>query len=545
MKALAALAVLALAVLALVFVNDHEAWTPDEPRVVALGQSVAHGSWVVPYLGEEPFLEQPPLHAWSVGLAFRAFGETTAVARGVSVLWSVLTLLVTFLLGEKLAGRRTGLLAAILLGVTALFFTAQHRVTADPPLAFFVAGSTLASLHALTAETGRAKWLGPLLAYAGASLAYLSKGVVGVGLAGFGFLAVVIALRDAKLLLRAHLWLAPLVFAAIAGPWHLQLHEECGLEGLRTVVWENSVGRAGGSSHPHGPDYNFWSFPAFFAPSTLFFAGGVAWFARERHRLEPRLRVAWEMPLAWFLLGFVALTIVRSKREVYLLPVLPGSALVAALWLERILDGHDESRFAVYVPRLLAGVLLVLGVALPVAAGIYLGQPWLLPLLGAALAVAAAVSAPALLVSERTGAGLAVLLLGGVLFFACTVRSVVPWVDREKKSLRPALVEAVALVPSGRAVYALVPDETTRGAVSFYTGRSVFGLPSRVDGLNRLDNARSELLAHLHGEKEMWVLAIEKREDHVVFKSVEGLKPDVVRRWPGPRDVRLLRFKAP
>ncbi len=99
-----------------------------------------------------------------------------------------------------------------------------------------------------------------------------------------------------------------------------------------------------------------------------------------------------------------------------------------------------------------------------------------------------------------------------------------------------------ALIPSNRAVYVLSPDETTRGALAFYTGRSVSPLPDRVEGPTRLDAGRKELLAHLHGERDMWVLAIEKREEPMVYDSVKALKPELVRGWAGPRYVRLLRF---
>lgn len=545
-----AAAVLALAVLAALFVADHDAWTPDEPRVVGLAQSVARGSWVVPRLDGEPFLEQPPLHAWSVAVAFRAFGETVTVARSVSVAWSLLTLLVTFLLGERLAGRRAGTLAALLLGTSAGFFWCQHRVIADPALAFFVVGSAYASLRGLTGETPRERTGGLLLAYAGASLAYLAKGVVGVGLSGFAFLAVVIALRDARRLLRAHLWLAPLCFAVVTGPYHWRLHEECGLEGLRVVVVDNTLVRATtGLQHAQGPWYYLGTFPLLFLPTTLFFLGGAAWFARARAALDARTRLAWEVPLAWFALSFLALSIARSKREVYLLPILPAAALMSALWLERVLDGEDRSPFASYLPRALGLILVLIGIALPVGACAVIGVPWLVPCTGAALAIAAGVGSQAFAATDRPGRALALILAGGLALVAAADRALVPYVDA-RKALGPALVEAVAFVPSDRALYVLVPDETALGAVPFYTGRSVAALPAVRRDADALAEARRELVAHLHGERELWVLAIEKR-DSVVFDSVKSLGPELVKVWAPSRadrlkgrEVRLLRFRA-
>lgn len=538
------LAVVALAVLALVFVADHDAWTPDEPRVVALASSVAHGSWVTPRLNGEPFLEQPPLHAWSVAVAYRALGETVTVARSVSVVYSVLTLLVTFLLGARLANERVGVLAALLLGVSALFISAEHRVTTDPPLAFFVVGSGYASLRALTAEKARERILALLLAYAGASLAYLSKGVVGVGLAGFGFVACALALRDARALLRGHLWLAPLVFAAVTGPYHYQLCQELGLGAVKTVAYEQTFERAGSDSqHAHNVLYYLWNFPVFFLPSTLFFAGALRFFAVERTKLDSRARLAWEMPLLWFVLGFLGLSIAHSKREVYLLALLPAAAVVSALWLEAVLDGRDRSFAARVVPVLLAVSLPLLGIAVPGAA-LYLKQPVLVAALGGALAVLASVASLVLLARGRVGQGLAVVLGGALALVVAADRALVPYGDAQK-ALGTPIREAVALIPEGRAVYVLMPDETTLGAVPFYTGRDVAPIPTALGTEKPFEEEALLLAAHLHGERELWALAVEKRAEPLVLRSVEAFHPEVVREWPGSRTIRLLRFRAP
>jgi 4-amino-4-deoxy-L-arabinose transferase-like glycosyltransferase len=533
---LEAFALVVLVILAGLFTADHDAWTPDEPRVVALGQSVAQGSWVVPRLGGEPFLEQPPLHGWSVALAYRALGESVTVARAVSVLFSLLTLGVTFLLGERLASRRVGALAALLLGTSFLFFYCEHRVTTDPPLALFVAGSTLASLVGLTSNNPRERLLGLFLAYALASLAYLAKGVVGVGLAGFGFLAVVIAERDLRLLLRAKLWLAPLVFALVTGSYHLRLHEELGTAGLRTVVLTNTVERAGTDSQ-HGQRfyYYLWSFPLNFLPTTVFFLGGVLWYWKNRPK-------AFVMPLAWFLLGLVGLSIAHSKREVYLLSILPAAALVSALWLEEVLEGRDRGVIARFLPEVLAGLVLLLGLALPVGA-VYLGRPRLLPVLAGSFGITAALFAFVQLSRGKTGPGLAVVLVGALPVLAAADLTVVPYVD-EKKALGDVIRAAALVAPRDRALYVICPDETALGVIPFYGGRDVAMIPTALGMKDPFREAASLLAAHLHGEREVWALAIEKNNDEPCFRCVQRFGPEIAFSWSGTRPGRLLRFRA-
>ena len=81
--------------LAFLFVFDHDAWTPDEPRVIELARSIRATSWAVPTLNGTNFLEQPPLYYWSVAAGYRAFGTSVGVARAVSSLFGLLTLAAT------------------------------------------------------------------------------------------------------------------------------------------------------------------------------------------------------------------------------------------------------------------------------------------------------------------------------------------------------------------------------------------------------------------------------------------------------------------
>jgi 4-amino-4-deoxy-L-arabinose transferase-like glycosyltransferase len=545
-----------LLVLAVIFVADHDAWTPDEPRVIGVARSAAEGSWAVPRLNGVPWLEQPPYHAWVVAGAWKAFGMRIWVARAVSVAAGLATLLATYLLGRELASRRTGALAALALGVSGLFWFTTHRIVVDPLLAFFVAGSALASVRGLSATSPRERLAGVALAYAFASLAYLTKGPVGVGLAGFAFLAVVLARREPRLLLRAHLWLAPIVFLAITGLYHYRLHEECGREGLETLLVENVLGRAiGAQSHPEPFWYYLEYFPLFLLPTTLFFLGGVVLYLRERRAKDERGRIAYEMPLVWLALGFVALSAVSSKRELYLVPIFPPAAIVAGLWLDAVLEGRDRSVLARGLPYALAGALAVAGVALPASvllAPRYLGEP----LGGAALTVSVAGGTVALalafasfhaLARAKVGAALGEVTVGAVVAIVAATVALVPAIDR-KKELGPILTEIGRAVPGNRAIYVLNPDEVARGAIPFYTGRACLALPAPVtsgdEPANPLEAGRRELAAHLGGERDVYVIAIEKRKEPVVYESVKPLGPVVVLESEGARSVRLLHFTA-
>src|SRR4051794_20587470 len=103
-------------------IGSHHLWSPDEPTGAAVGREMLEsGDLIVPRLNGQPFLEKPPLYWWVQTAALRRWGSTAPAARLPSALFSALTLLVTFALGRRLNGWRSGLLAVAVLGSTVLF----------------------------------------------------------------------------------------------------------------------------------------------------------------------------------------------------------------------------------------------------------------------------------------------------------------------------------------------------------------------------------------------------------------------------------------
>ncbi len=531
-----AFAALLLGVLSVLFVADHDAWTPDEPRVIELARSVGPLRNAVPVLCGKPFLEQPPLYYWTVGLAYELFGTTVPVARAVSSSFGILTLVVTYLFAARLAGRKAGALAALALGLTAVFFWISHRIVVDPALALFVTCSGYASYRGLTAPAGRGRSLALLAAYAAASLAYMAKGVVGIGLSGFAFVAVVAALREPRLLLRAHLWAAPLVLLAVTGPYHYAVYRETGAEGLHTLLIWNTVHRATGiaASHARPWWYYFVFLPPNLLPAFFFFAGGLLDYGARRRAMDDRERRAYEIPLVWLGLAFAALSLATAKRELYLLPLAPPAAIVAGLWLERVVEGRAEGRYARILPLILAALVGTLGLALPIAA-VAREVPPLLPALGGALTLGTAAWAVHELRRGRPAHGLGLLAAGFVAQLAFAAFTFVPAVDAHRR-LGPFLADAGTRVPAAHRIFLLSPDESTCGAVPFYTGREAIPL-----------HDAEHLERRLEEDREIYVIVVDKRDDMRLFRSVERLAPEVLSAAirPGARTLRLLRFRAP
>ena len=313
----AALAAAALAAaVSFAGIGSHSLWTPDEPRDAAIGKAMwVTGDLVVPRLDGRPFLEKPPLAWWAQTAAFQVLGVSDAAARAPSALFGTLTLLAVWGLGRRLGGARAGWLAAAALASTAQFGEDMRRAIVDPPLVLTVtlalAGFVLLVApreasegvggvagggrpHAVqSGEPGGGRfrggpWAASLLIACAVPVAFLSKGVVGIGLAlgppVIYLLASGVATsrtaqaarglatshdrpastrRDLAATLRL---LAPLailgvpLFAALVLPWALALLREAGWPALRETLVGNTVGRllATEAGRAYGHRQPFW-----------------------------------------------------------------------------------------------------------------------------------------------------------------------------------------------------------------------------------------------------------------------------------------------
>jgi 4-amino-4-deoxy-L-arabinose transferase-like glycosyltransferase len=306
------LAFAAAALLLLAFPGALRLVNPDEPRDCEIGREWADGVWsVVPRLNGEPYWSKPPLFHWSVGLVMKATGsEEEWTAKVAAGLFGAAAVAATAAAGEAALGPGLGLLAGLLLLGTQFFFLRFRVATTDAALTAF---TTLAmALFFVARKSGRLRWY--LLMGAAAGLAAFAKALHGLL---FPFLVgAILEFRAWRRLL-----LGFLVGAAVFGVWLLLLRTEGPLL-VHEFLFGNMERRFGAEAHHAGAWYHYGVVVLRVLPWTLPCAAG-AWAA---FRGEPRLLG----PFAWVAAMVLALSLATGKRSVYLLPVLPGAALLAA-----------------------------------------------------------------------------------------------------------------------------------------------------------------------------------------------------------------------
>lgn len=356
--ALVGCTVLAVA-LAFRTLGERGMFSPAEARysLVAV-EMLESGDWIQPRLNHVRYDEKPPLLYWAIAASYRLLGVDDFAARVPSAAAYVGTGILTFGIAGELLGAAAAPIAALVYITSAGAFVFGRFVFTDTLLVFF---TTLSLFGLCRIAGGRAGWGSVLAFHAGAALAGLTKGFIGLV---FPFATAAIygfAVGDGDFRRR----LRPLVGAAVVGalflPWHVALalrdpsfiHFYVVNEHLRRFLNVRVPTDYVGQSIP-----GFWLSTALwllpwtlFAPQALVSALGV-----QRRVLA--------LPLIWTacVIGFFTAT--PSRLEYYSLPAAPALAvIVAARWRRLERRGRSPARRnaigPIFVATLAAGVLCI------------------------------------------------------------------------------------------------------------------------------------------------------------------------------------------
>lgn len=455
-------------------------WTPDEPREAEIGREMLGHPSFVPHLNGAPFFEKPPLYYWVMAGSYAIAGVSNASARAVSALAGLATLALLFMWAKRAASERTAYLAVFMLATSLQFFQSTHWVLLDPLLMLFL---TLAAWGAWERLDGNGSPWALAALYGGICLGVWTKGLIGVALPMAGLLLFMALKRTRaqdwarRLRLVWGLALTGLIIVLCLGAFYLAE----GREALVQLVWVNHVLRfikPGTTGHAQ-PFYYYvhalpmavlpWLMPllALFRPA--FWRGSKE---GSNALLRPYLGAA-------VLGGVLLLSAATTKRETYLLPLLPPLALLMALAMEDMAGeaGRDAlSRSGRWLAGRLQPILLsVWGLALPVALIAYTHSPRPSYVAVGAVALCAGIAGAAWGFREDLARAWEAQRVSAALFCIVALALAVP-VAEPQKDMAPFARWIGEQVPGRDPIPALGADETLCGIIPFTTGRGVQAL---------------------------------------------------------------------
>jgi 4-amino-4-deoxy-L-arabinose transferase-like glycosyltransferase len=310
----------------------HDPWKPDEGYGFGLVNHIVQGgSWVVPTLAGEPFMEKPPLYYLTAAALATAFSPPLALhdaARLATVLYMGLTAFFIWLSARALFGRAQAHFAVIvLLGCVGLLVHAHQLITDIALLSGFAIG-LYGLIHAAQRPTVGGAWLG-----AGAGIGFMAKGLLAPGVLALSALALPLTSKTWRT--RRHL-----VFIAAAALsicpwllwWPLMLHQ-LSPPLFSEWMWDNNFGRFFGLNNlgPRADTLDHLRTIPWFTFPALPLAVWALWSGYRRGYTPGQVCL-----LVFFCVTLGVLSISHDARELYALPLLLPLALLAVPGIERL-----------------------------------------------------------------------------------------------------------------------------------------------------------------------------------------------------------------
>ena len=323
----------------------------DAAQYAAIAREMAaHGPFLQVYHRGHDYLDKPPLLFWLASLGIQLFGNTNLGYKLFPCLFLIAGLWATFRFAALWYDRRTGILAALLLGTTQAFHLMSNDVRTDGLLTAFV----MLSIWLLSLYLKKGTILHLCLAGFSIGAAMLAKGPLGVCIPAVAIGGhLMLTGQWKKILDPTWLILIPCIVVVLAPMCYglytqFDLHPEKevyglkGPSGLGFFFWTQSFGRITGTNawSNHTPWYYFLQTMAWdLQPWILLFIPVMGNKIKGLWKKSERSgdKTEW---ISWF--GFIvplaALSFSSYKLPHYIFPLFPFAAVMISTYLSTYID---------------------------------------------------------------------------------------------------------------------------------------------------------------------------------------------------------------
>ena len=347
------------------FLGSRPLSVPDEGRYVEIPREMAvTGDWLTPRLNGVKYFEKPPLFYWFEAALIRLFGLSEWSVRLGPALFALFGCLAVYYAGARMFGRRTGILSAVVLATSILYYALSRVITLDMPVSVLLTAALLSFLLGTREPGGVTRRLFFWSFYAFAALATLTKGLIGIFIPGIIIGAWLLIMNEWRVLRSMHLASGMALFLLIAVPWHVMVDRSNPEFFNFYFIHEHFQRYLTKVHHRYKP---FWFFiPVLVGglfPWSAFLVQAVRralprWKDRHVHRETVFL-------LLWAGLIFLFFSASSSKLMPYILPVFPPLALIigkylADAWEQGAIPGFHEAYVGLFFLALALAAALAL-----------------------------------------------------------------------------------------------------------------------------------------------------------------------------------------
>ncbi len=341
--------------------------SPDEARLVLIAREMLReGHWFIPHLEGRAMPSKPPVLAWMVAFfSWLGGGEVTEFTAILPVTLSAIAgVIALFLLGEQLFHRRIAFLAALILATTLQYFWTGYYIWYDMPLTLWVTFSFWAFYRGYRFPETRSGSF--LLFFLFLALGTSTKGPLGVIIPLLPIACYLLWTREYHIFPAMRPWRGLLIYCLVILPWLLPALLQPKINYGEFIFHQTVVRYVIGYPWERNPPFYFYlpSLLLHLLPWTVFLPGGILYGFQEsigqpcaplRESIgqpSAALREAnghpcaafWErseqkkpflLVLLWFVSTFLFFSLSAGKRDRYILPLYPATALLVALFWEQ------------------------------------------------------------------------------------------------------------------------------------------------------------------------------------------------------------------
>lgn len=468
---------------------------PDEPRYAQVAREMyLRGDFVTPTLGGHTWFEKPALLYWAMAASYHLFGFTEWAARLGPALCGLLTAFFLYLAGKRdeeadpegEGNDGLGLWSALAWATSLGAITFSRAASFDVLVTMTVALALSCFYAAEVAQDDRRRRLNLAGFYAGVGASLIAKGLVGF-VVPFGVVGLYFLLRrewPRRRLFSSLLWGLPLSLA-VASLWYGPVIARNGWTFVDEFFVQHHFARYVSNKYHH-PQPVYFYLPIMVLltlPWTGYLVASLwsvrRWFWRGA-RTESKLMV---FALSWLVAPMVFFSFSGSKLPAYVLPALPGAAILVGERLNRYVRG-ESGEGAMRATAIIALLLAAGGIYYSLRTGTVPAYCALLVALPLALAAGFAAL-------RLGGRALRLELISSAVFvsIAVAITCGVGAIARQD-SVRDLIHQADARGYSAAPIFYMLSDDRT---AEFYGGGRVVyddrGEPFRFDGAFELEDA--------------------------------------------------------
>jgi 4-amino-4-deoxy-L-arabinose transferase-like glycosyltransferase len=479
----------------------------DEATIAQVAKEISQAPleklrWLFPSFWGDPYLNKPPLVHSLIALTYHLMGINEGTTRLIPAFLTALSVPLLYLLGREIFPARLPALLSALIYLTLLPVVRHGRLAMlDGAVLCF----EILMFICLLRSRRDLRW--SLGAGFGFALLCLTKGIMGLLLAGIGF--IFLLWDTPRLLTSAYFWLGWLLGATPAFAWYTAQFFHYEQEFLDSI-FAQQLKRIGDDLDNHrGP---FWYYLLeilkYSWPWLIFSLWGV------RLALQEHLYSWAKLLLVWGGIYLLVVSVMATKLPWYILPIYPVLALAAGYALAQVrnlpIDRPYNPVWAIIL-AIIGGLAGLLALMAYFRWTFGLIEPLHPLIILTFVALSLTMITTAILLSRRSEQFIVVLIWGMFVSLFVFVNSPAwIWELNENFSVKPIASLVEKYVPSERPVYMAFPYE--RPSLNFYSGRRVFPL------------AAEELINHWQSHEQPYLIIDRQTQETTNLEALKVIK---------------------